>query len=200
MDMSKTIRVLSNVALISSASFGKATPAEQTAALTTAAGKPVVFVADFPSLLNKKALVDKLLAGEDVQMLLEFNEIELTPEEFAMVSRISPILEKIRGKVPAYPWLEEKEFNTFTQTVSSIRRNGYSVGKKTAKLAWDRASAYWCGVMSKPATRQMSMDGYNRELVITQEYIKSGCQEVSRQEVEHIARKMGWEPNVTGEK
>lgn len=198
-------KLLSTSLLVSSSLFAKLTPAQQTEILVSAAGKPIIFVASFAELRNKRNIVSKLVNGEDVTTELEFNEIALSDKEKVTLAAIRPILDRIRGASGKYPWIVrtapneakcktmrfEKEYSR-----EAIHRDGYTMSDKQAKRIWDAASAFWGGIVESPEVFSGRYDGYARTVTIYRDYISVGCQTVNRYEVEYIAEHYGWEPNV----
>lgn len=196
-------RKLSSVFLISTAGFAMLASKAQTAIMARAEGLPVEFVPNFLELGNRKSLRDKLLAGQDVSRELEFNNIVLDAEEQRMITLIKPILEKVGAPVSAYPWLPEEDHSkniTFGTNYSTpiVQRNNHYISVRTAKGIWERASAFWAGGPS-PTGRKVCTDGSysaNRTASISMTSVTIGCQTISRSEIEYIARKKKWEPNV----
>lgn len=199
-DTSNLYRALSAVFLINSAAFSKATVPQQTETLMKTEGKPVVFVENFVKFSDRRALRDGLLAGKDVSTELEFNGIDLTREEQAALVAVRPVLEKISGLKGGYPWVGG-EAAAFKVSGSSIRFNSkysnHSIGLKTAKKIWDRASAFWAGAIAAPGSHYESASGYSSRLVeYSPSHVKIGCQTISRVDVEAVALNQGWEPNI----
>jgi hypothetical protein len=198
---SNLFRVLSTAIIINSQAFAKASPTEQTATMTQAVGKTVLFVENFYTLTNPALIRDKLLKGEDVSTELEFNGLELTSEELSMLSRVRPILDKIANIGPSYPWTveaDEATKNDYQFGSQSIKRKsqGYTIGYKVAEKLWNRASRYWSG-SQKPQTHYENAGGYHsKPVVYNLDSIQIGCQTIPRSAVEYIARVRGWVPNV----
>lgn len=96
-DNNNILRILSTGAVISSATFAKQTPVKQTEILALVSGKPVAFVDSFTKLSNTKKLAERLLAGEDVSMELEFNSITLSDDEKDGLTKVRPLLERLRA-------------------------------------------------------------------------------------------------------
>lgn len=197
------IAILSNACLIHSGLFAKMTPTQQTELLSTTNGKPVVFYPTFSVLTDKKALVNKLLAGTDVSVELEYNKITLSPTELAAFESVRPILERIQGLPNVnYPWLPippEPEFRLVYRETTVSRKN-YTIRVATAKKVWADASAYWATMddATPPChVGNMNAAGYRQvELVISRNSVVIGCQTIKRADVEMIARHYGWAPNV----
>jgi hypothetical protein len=209
--MSNVSKKLSMCLLVSSAAFAKLTPAKQTEVLATSSGLPLIFVDDFAALRNKKKLIERLLKGEDVNMELEFNEIELTDDEKKALEGIRPVLERLRGAIGTYEWqIEESEAADYLRSKSwrlngqntSIRSpTGYELGKPSCRKVWNEASKVW-GNPEEAATQVevRTVNGYDRaKLTVNKNGIQLGCQTVSRKEVEAVALYYGFEPNVDGE-
>lgn len=198
---SNLFRKLSSVFLINSSAFAVAGATKQTEILTMNTGLPVLFVPDFVALSNRKQIRDKLLGGEDVSMELEFNGVTLDDEEMRCLKLVRPILEKIGGIGPKYPWLaaEDHSGNIKFQGANESRvvRNGHHVGKAVALKVWQRASKFWAGQGKAPASHEERTDGYgyaNKTVSYNQNGVTIGCQTISRSEVEFIARHYDWEP------
>lgn len=198
----KVIRVLTACAVISSAAFAKLNPVEQTATMTSAGGKPLVFVKDFVALGDRKALVQKLLAGTDVSMELEFNGIELSPDEAKAVKLVQPVLERIGFKGPGqYEWVTPtaEESRTISRIVLEDNRvyrsrGGYSMTKAGFKKLWEKASKSWAtGEKFRPY--EGSFNGYSRRAYMLEGgAVEVGCQTLTRAEIEHVARHYGFDP------
>ena len=196
--MSSLFKKLSNVFLINSTAFAGVSPTKQTEVLTGSEGLPVLFVPDFANLSNRKNIRDKLLAGVDVSMELEFNGVSLSEEELRCLSLVRPILEKIGGIGPKYPWLPAAEFANIKIGANKIERSGHTIGKATAKKLWERASSYWAG-SKKPVSIGVPTDGYsynNRTAEFYSDRVVIGCQTITRAEVEYIARTCEWDPVI----
>lgn len=197
------LAILSNACLIHSGLFAKMSPVEQTALLATTNGKPVVFYPTFAVLADKKLLVNKLLAGEDVSAELEYNKIDLSPTELAAFEAVRPILERIQGLPNVnYPWLPippEPEFRLVYRE-TTVTRKHYTIRVATAKKVWADASAYWATMDDTTMSRHsgnMNAAGYrNVELVINHNSVGIGCQTINRADVEMIARHYCWAPNI----
>jgi hypothetical protein len=198
---SNLFRRLSTVLLVNSSAFAAASPTMQTGVLTENSGLPVLFVASFSELSNRKLIRDKLLRGDDVSRELEFNGIELSDEERRVLALVTPILEKIGAIGPKYPWLPEKDFSheiLFVKHGGSdrIKRSGNYIGKSTASRIWNKAAPFWAGMTAKPARHDVPTNGAsynNRDVNYNDDGVVIGCQTVARAEVEFIARHYGWE-------
>lgn len=197
------IAILSNACLIHSGLFAKMSPVEQTALLATTNGKPVVFYPTFAVLTDKKALVNKLLAGTDVSVELEYNKITLSPTELAAFEAVRPILERIQGLPAAnYPWLpippEPEYLLNYHET--TVTRRHYTIRVTMAEKIWADASAYWATMDDTTMSRRIgkiNVSGYRQvELVINHNSVLIGCQTIKRADVEMIARHYGWAPNI----
>lgn len=189
-------RVLSTATLVSSAEFAKQTAPKQTEIISLAG--PIQFVKDFTELSNVKTLRERLLKGQDVSLQCEFNGIVITDEDRAAIAAIKPLLSRLDGLKPLYPWEKEVSTTAFVSDAGKrITRNGYGWGMITAKTAWNKASAFWAGG-KLPAGYSVgsSWNSSGRLVEIAPNQIKIGCQTIPRNEVEAIARMMGWEPNV----
>lgn len=193
---SEVFKKLSSVFLINSAAFSKASPAEQTAALTQNTGLPVLFVPSFASFSSARTIRDKLLSGVDVSTELEFNGIVLTDAEQRAVREFLPVLTKIGALKSGYPWVEEINISaTIHCGVAAVHRGDYQVGIKTAENIWKRASKFWGGG-SKAIPHSISAGSYSsRTVTYSNDDVKIGCQTVTRGELEAVAREYGWEPN-----
>ncbi len=195
-DKSNLFRKLSSVLLINSQAFGRASPTEQTEVMANGgAGIAVLFVPTFVQLSNRKAIRDKLLAGKDVSVELEFNGIDLSDEDRRVLALVGPVLEKISDIDSSYPWLDFDEPPTSSCGETRVSRNGYTCSVRVAKTAWEIASAYWAGG-DPPGSFSAKISGYNRMVEFGQDDIVFGCQRVTRGEAEAIARHYGWEPNI----
>lgn len=201
---SNLIRFLSTVTLINSAVFAKSTPAVQTSTFADAAkaGKPVEVVADFMTLQNANAIRDSLLAGKDVSRELEFNAIKLTDADKTALSAVGPILAKIAGVGPAYPWAEGTP-TRMTFTDQRITRGGHWISVTAAKALWMRASRYWSNPsLSARAPTEQSIARYDTSESCTKyctfrrDRLNIGCQSISRVDVEAIAKHYGWAPTI----
>jgi hypothetical protein len=194
---SNLFRALSSVFLINSASFAKLAASTQTSTLGKAGEKPIKFVTDFVGLSNKKTIREALLDGKDVSMELEFNGVSLDESELATLKAVGPVLKKISGIGPSYPWLPEITDCSLQFTENSIKKGGNSLAKSTAKAIWNKASKYWSGG-TKPTSHMHGGDYYRRgnEVRYTPEGVLVGCQRATRGEVEAMARHYGWEPVV----
>jgi hypothetical protein len=199
--MTEISKKLSMCLLVSSREFAKQKPAKQTEILTTAGSEPIVFVDDFLSLKNKKQLLERLLAGEDVSMELEFNEITLSEEERTTLSAVQPILDRIGVEMtPPYTWVEPTETEKrniagYTFNEASIRRgSGYSCAVVQAKKIWDKASKFWATGKKDRFSEMSFLGGYWKTPSVSVKTLTLGCQKISRAEVEAIAKHYGWEP------
>jgi hypothetical protein len=196
---SNLFRRLSAVLLVNTAEFTKATPATQTKTIAAAEGLPVEFVTDFLDLGNKRLIRDKLLSGRNVGRELEFNDVTLSDDELKALELIKPILAKIEGIGPSYPWLPVKDFKgTIECTKDRVKRNGHTVGKAVAKRIWDKASKFWSGG-PMPSSNEVATDGHgwgNRTASYSKDAVTIGCQTIPRVEVEYIARCYNFEPIV----
>lgn len=204
--METVSKLLSSALVVSSAAFAKLGAAKQTEVLASANGKPIVFVDNFFALTNKKRLIDKLLAGDDVSVELEFNELDLSADELKVIKEVRPILEKIRGfKLGSYDWViptdaEERLIEGIQiGTGPSIRNaTGYTIGKKALEALWKKASVWFAGG-EKAGSYYVNASGYNRQARFLvnangQQYIEVGCQNISRAEIEFVAKAMNWNP------
>lgn len=193
---SKLFRKLSNVLLINSLLFSKASATEQTQILAESSGVPVLFVSNFSEISDRRKIRDRLLAGEDVSMELEFNGIELSDEDRRVLSLVGPVLAKIGTIKPSYPWKPEKPVPSIYQLSSdSIQNtNGYRISVPAAKKVWDKASKFWAA--ESKACPQFMVDTYHnsRSVAITPGGVAIGCQNINRSTVEALARHYGWEP------
>jgi hypothetical protein len=204
---SDLFRNLSEGLLVNSAEFAKITPTAQTKLLTENAGTAVMFVANFLDLSNRKLIRDKLLAGKDVSRELEFNGVVITDEERRVLNLITPILAKIEGIGPVYPWLPSADIEkasavlTFKKEAGTeriYRSNGNYVSMATASLIWRKASKFWSGG-KKPASNEVRANGSyysNHACSYKDGGVSIGCQNITRAEVEAVARHYGWEPEV----
>jgi hypothetical protein len=188
-------RRLSDVLLVSSAKFATESPVGQTAILTRAEGLPILFVPNFTELSNKRRLRERLLAGEDVKMELEFNGLELTDEDRRALDAVRPVLERIVGLATAYPWLPAAVCSGFTFTQTHIRRNDYKLHVTMAKKIWGKASKYWTGG-PQPDSHRKDSQWNSKDVYYRSDHITIGCQNIPRVEVEFVARHYGWEPTV----
>lgn len=190
--------VLTTALLVDSSVFNKARPAEQTAAILAANGKPVVFCDSLATLKSRKRLRDKLLAGEDVTIELEVCGIELSQDDLAVLRAVRPLLERIG--TTAYPWLPEEfwsqEFTTACQG-TIIRRSSsqgnYNISVKAAKRAWTFASRYWQDGIKPEQNIEVAAYGYRRDLEIYDDRVQIGCQTITRGKVEYLARLFNWD-------
>lgn len=197
----RIFRLLSSVLLISSEQFARQPTTKQTSIIAQAtADQPVKFVANFADLTNIKRVRDRLLDGKNVDLELEFNGIAFTEDERRAMTAFLPVLAKLNAVVPAYPWLNvAEEFSCFelAENGRKVRRNGHSLGLKTAKAIWDKASRYWAGG-KQPASHYIgaswNSDGHRVE--IRADEIRIGCQHIPRAEVEYLARWQNWEPVI----
>lgn len=193
-EKSKLFRVLSSVVLINSEEFAKQTPKKQADVFLACEGKPPKFVSSFFDLQNPVVLRDALLSGRDVSLELEFNEIELSAEEMSALKAVKPILAKIAEIGPLYPWLTAEDHNAnITFNTDTIRRNNYTITHTVAKAIWAKASEYWSGGKRPAETYQTSGFKYLR---FEKTMVSIGCQNITRGEVEFIARTLGWAPTV----
>lgn len=193
---SNLFRKLSSAFLVNTAEFQKASATDMTATMAQAGTLPVVFVENFMKFRDKKAIIDKLLRGEDVTVELEFNDISLSRDELAAIQTVRPVLDKISGMEDSYPWVGGNAFTmTFGKTM--VRRNDYSISYTRAKVIWDKASRYWAGLSDRPKTHNTAAGGYNyRDVVYGENEVKIGCQTIPRVDVEAVALQRGWEPNI----
>lgn len=195
-----TVRHLPSGVVISSEMFARKSPSEQADIVNKARGKAITFVSSFSVLRNKRTLRDQLLAGTDVTLALEFNDISLTAEERAALTAVRPVLEKIQGVSPLYPWLNPNEPLSEHWVVTDRyieRHTGYKATVLTAKKVWDKASAYWS--MSTLASKRKelvtgSFDGYHKTVYVSHDTLEIGCQSIARNHIEAIARHYGWDP------
>jgi hypothetical protein len=214
------VRVLSNSVVVSSFKFGKLTASKHTEIIANATGNPNLFNDTFGTLTNKKRIVDRLLGGEDVSVELEFNEISLTGEELTALKMVRPIIEKIRGsQFNGYQFVnpntaEQKRIDGIKIPMSGsgsvYNAAGHQIGCKPLKEIWNKASVWWQGAKT-PRNTYVSAGGYSRREVVfatateggsgfsDDRYIKIGCQNVSRAELEYVAQALGWEPAVIDE-
>ena len=197
------IAILSNSCLIHSGLFAKMSPVEQTALLATTNGKPVVFYPTFAVLADKKLLVNKLLAGTDVSVELEYNKITLSPTELAAFEAVRPILERIQGLPNAnYPWLPIPPGPEYRidYRETTLTRKSYTIRVSTAKKVWEEASNYWMKMSDTELPKRIApvnVSGYRGiGILIDRNTIKIGCQTIKRADVEMIARHYGWAPNI----
>ena len=193
-------KLLSMCLLVSSSEFAKQTPAKQTEILTGAGGKPVVFVNNFSELKNRNALIKKLLAGENVAMELEFNEVELTEDETKLFSAIQPVIERINESLKAsYEWVSPAASMTHWSLTNSSAQNpaGYRISKGQCKKVWEEASKYWADTSgaATPASRSITTSGWgSRQLKINRNEVNIGCQTITRAEVEAVAKHFNFDP------
>lgn len=197
---SKLFRQLSTIFLVSSVEFARQAAKTQTNTLAKAK-TPIEFVPDFNQLQNKTRIREALLAGADVSRELEFNGIELTEEDRAAMKAVIPILQKIAGMGPSYPWLPEEHFANFTFSEDRIQRglnNDHKISRLSAKKIWDAGSLYWSGG-KKPSQIRAKSGGYytdSRYATFRENGVDIGCQSLTRAEVEFVARNYGWDPVV----
>lgn len=184
-------RELTSVFLIDSSEFAKAAPVDQTKTLLLSNGKNVLFVKSFKQLESRRAIRDNLLAGKDISVELEFNQIELSDEDRRVISLIGPILDRI-GAGALYKWVSGKA-SKMDFGPQRINRGGYTIGLKSAKNLWDRASKAWHTDTFVPGIN-VQASGYNRTAEFFPDEIKIGCQSIPRVDVEAIAQHYGWEP------
>lgn len=198
-EKSGLLRVLSDVVLVSAAAFSRLGVSKQTETMTTLtkAGKPVEFVSDFNILTDRRYIREKLLSGKDIARELEFNGLDLSAEDAMAIKAITPLLARIDAMGPKYEWLPvgNATFTGIEFVGESIRRDGHSITCRTAKTFWDRASKYWSGG-PKPSDGYHNVGGSYRDIYYSNAGVKIGCQSISRLEVEHIAKEMGWAPVV----
>lgn len=208
------VRILSNSVVVSSLLFGKLSAAKQTEILANGSGKPIVFVDSFSKFTNKNDIIKKLLAGEDVSVELEFNEISLTPEETKMFTEIRPVIERIRGaKLGSYEWRDPngaddaklfggfnfwRDYLTGTVSGTSLFRtpSGYNVTRGQLEKIWDIASRLWFDGTKPDKMPQLRFNYESRTLKVNADGIILGCQSASRELVEALARKYKLEPNI----
>ncbi len=195
---SKLFRALSSVFLINSEQFAQQKAPAQTNLLAKAGSLPIKFVANFRALQDKRRIREALLAGQNVDVELEFNGLTLTEEEKAAMVAIRPVLEKIGNLGPVYPWLPEADCShMFIIKPNNIRREGYTMTKGKAQAYFETASTFWSGGPQPKNGTHSVRDGYystNKTVSYHPEAIKIGCQTISRSEVEWLARHLGWEP------
>lgn len=200
-EMSDVFKLLSTALIISSAEFARLTPAKQTEVLTSSSGKPVVFVPTFASLKNRNSIVKRLLAGEDVTMELEFNEVELTDDEKKLFASIKPVIDRLTEALSSgYVWVEPT-----TEEAAKIKKyryasgyiyndnTGYHIKEASAKKVWEKASKYWA-TGKKGDALKITVQYDNRSVTANDDGVKIGCQQISRAEVEAVALHFGWEP------
>ena len=194
------IRLLSTVAVISSATFAKQNATKQTEILALASGKSVLFVDNFTKLADTRRLAERLLAGEDVVMELEFNSITLSDDERTAINAVRPVLEKLNAlKGSGYDWLPDAELDAAVARMrlreTSITRNGHDVTKTQAKRVWDKVAPWYAGG-PKPTNFRPTLDGYTRDITFNANdmTMNIGCQTcITRAEVEAIARHFKFE-------
>lgn len=197
-EMADVFKVLTTVVIVSSTEFAKLPPAKQTEVLVTATGKPIVFVAHFNQLRNRKAIIKKLLDGEDVNVELEFNNIELSDDEKKTVRDVQPVLKKFDVLKPTYSFAnvtdaDQKVIDALDITDKRINNAGYYVTIDQAKKLWEQASKYWAGG-KQPAACYRTLSGRSDNYVVFEkESVALGCQRVSRAVFEHVAQKLGWD-------
>lgn len=196
------IRLLSTGAVVSSSAFAKLPALKQTEILAQVGGRPVVFVADFKALADRKKLVQRLLTGEDVSMELEFNEITLSKEENDALKTVCPLFARI-GVVPvgAYPWLDvgtiEAAKHRLRFTTRTVGNGSYTMGLSSAKTLWVKA-AKWVLGGDKPGIYYSSVGGYSDRDVqfdgnAENFTVRVGCQTISRADIEAAAQHFEWE-------
>ena len=201
MKNAQIIRTLSTGTIISSLLFGKLAANKQTEiiAQAQAAGKPFVFVDSFGKLSDTRKLAERLLAGDDMTMELEFNNIKLSDDERDGLAKVKPLLERLKALKPTkYPWLSDadieaagRNFNINNRRSDDIYHcgGGEYISKGQAKRIWN---AYKPFIMegTKPNTRMSLRFGYtNRTVTFNDDQtVKVGCQVVSRADVEYVAR------------
>lgn len=194
------ITILSAVRVVHSGLFAKMSPSEQTALLATEPNKPVMFVPTFAVLADKKVLIQKLLAGADVSLELEYNKIVLSEEEVRAFAAVRPILERINALGSQYPWLPHAVDTEYTivYNKASVRRNGYSIGHHHIRDIWAKASAYWGGHTTncpEPYNIEGGAGYHSAVVTITSNQVRIGCQTIRRVDVEEIAKKLELEPS-----
>lgn len=210
-----TVRVLSSSVVVSSLLFGKLSASKQTEILANSGGKPIVFVDSFGSFTNKDAIIKKLLAGEDVSVELEFNEIALDKKEIELFTAIRPVIERIRGAklTGGYEYLDPngvEDLNNLssfrfwvnnlvgTNGSTSLFRNsgGYNVTKAQFEKVWAAASRFWYDGTKPASAINLTFNYDRRALTLEEDKVKIGCQSATRAQVEAIARKFKIEPSI----
>lgn len=205
--MKNVIRTLSTGTIISSKAFGQLDAVKQTETLATAqaANKPFVFVDSFSKLADTRKLAERLLAGEDVAMELEFNSVELSDEERKGLDLVRPLLERLKNLKPSgYPWLSDEEikkagdaeFYHLSRYDSKVYDTtaSHSIQKAQIKRIWD-AHVKFMLTGEKPITRHCVRMSYSNRHVnhLDNGAVKIGCTTISLAGVQAVARHFGFE-------
>lgn len=197
------IRILSAGAVISSDTFAKASPAEQTAVMARTIGKPVTFVENFDKLTDTKMLAQRLLRGDDVEMELEFNGIGLSNEERAAITAVRPILEKLQALMPVgYAPKVELGSNEYREILGTMAfysnefksPRGYWITKSSLKRMWALLKPWYSGGEKPVVTRRMGIGGYTYVPKFSDNgTVTFGCQSMTRKQIEVAVFEMGLE-------
>lgn len=201
--LSNVYRLLSSSFIVNAEAFANASVAEKNATmLANTTNQPIQFITNFVDLTNGTMIRDKLLAGGDVSLELEFNGVKLTDAEQAALTAVAPVLAKLMAIKPSYPWKPARKYPNTRMGETSIDRGGYEIDVAVAKKIWQKASKRWGSeVNNKKKTSGTAnfseyISGRTRYIYIYADRVAIGCQSVMRSEVEAIARHYKWSPSI----
>ena len=183
-------------------------------------GARVIFVDDPKRFFSMSSLMTEIESnGSNLDLMLAYNNVTLTGQDFDVIKRVNEIKESIRSAVesriaaniPPYPFETlPNDWNIDEQLFIGkvvIRRNrdintggefssDYSIGLKAAESLWNYVSPYWAGIATQDSYKNnphhVRVSGEDRIAGLSSNFVKVGCQKIRRYELEQVALKLNW--------
>lgn len=198
----KTIE-LTNAIIVERGIWSRMAAADMTAAMNDLAGKSkeIIVIDSEQQFFHRNNLLRALdeVNLKNIQLISEYRGITITEDELAQATAYRALRDSIVERLGdgRYVFADlPKNWNfsdTFTISGNSIRRNGYTIGQKTALSLWKAAYPIWKGDTEVTETsRRVQASGYDRSCEINLKQVEIGCQIIPRHEVEQLAIHLGW--------
>lgn len=198
----KTIE-LTNAIVIERGVWTKMAAADMAAAMNDLAGKSkeIIVIDSEHQFFHRNNLLRALdeVNLKNIQLISEYRGVTVTEDEVAQATAYRALRDSIVERLGDGRYVfadvpKNWDFDsTFDVKASVVRRNGYSLGLKSAQNLWKAAYPIWKGDTEvTETTRSISASGYNRTAEINAKGVTIGCQSIPRFEVEQLAIHQGW--------
>jgi hypothetical protein len=204
-DKDNVIRILTTGTVISSAAFGKLPATQQTAVLAEAMSvdKPFVFVDNFRQLADLKRLAQRLIDGEDVEMELDFNKIELEDDERTGLKMVRPLfarLKEMKPTISGYEWSSDSEIKdagnrgTYFYNMTGYKdrqydpTGNYSLTKAVIKKIWDAWVIFY--TTGEQTMTEIQVPSYGKAAITmdTEKGVSIGCKTFPKAALDAVAK------------
>jgi len=170
-----------------------------------ATGKQVLFVEKLTQFFSDRNFLDNLNSGDlnILGLIAEHRGIQIGVADVKLVSDFRELQDRLKATLdslkPSYKfatvpanWTVADNLVISSRHVYRKRRGEYKITLRAAQTLWEFASKVWSGESDDRRKSDMSVAGYYRDAVVSDDSIAVGCQTVKRYEIEQLALAQGW--------